>query len=102
MNLFSHHGFVEGSVMAPPSHHQQGASDPVTGSWEEYRIHVVESLGRIDDTLEKLWQALSEVKRDVTSLKIKVAMWSAGFGFAGASVPIIVDAVLRWKEIGLK
>src|SRR5271156_5009030 len=69
------------------------------GSWEEYRMHVIQSLNRIDDTLEKLWQALSEVKRDVTSLKIKVAVWSAAFGFAGASVPIVIDAVLRWREI---
>jgi hypothetical protein len=84
--------------MSPPSHHQENTSDSA-GSWDEYRIHVVQSLNRIDITLEKLWQALSEVKRDVTSLKIKVAVWSAGFGFAGASVPIIVDAVLRWKEI---
>lgn len=86
--------------MSPPSHHQESASESGVGSWDEYRIHVVQSLNRIDSTLEKLWQALSEVKRDVTSLKIKVAVWSAGFGFAGASVPIIVDAVLRWKEIG--
>jgi hypothetical protein len=85
--------------MSPPSHHQENTSDSAAGSWDEYRIHVVQSLSRIDITLEKLWQALSEVKRDVTSLKIKVAVWSAGFGFAGASVPIIVDAVLRWKEI---
>jgi hypothetical protein len=35
----------------------------------------------------------------VTALKIKVAVWSAAFGFAGASIPIIVDALLRWKEI---
>jgi hypothetical protein len=88
--------------MSPPSHHQENVSDSVVGSWDEYRIHVIQSLNRIDITLEKLWQALSEVKRDVTSLKIKVAVWSAGFGFAGASVPIIVDAVLRWKEIGPK
>jgi hypothetical protein len=88
--------------MAPPTHRQEAATESVVGSWEEYRIHVIESLTRIDNTLEKLWQALSEVKRDVTSLKIKVAMWSAGFGFAGASVPIIVDAVLRWREIGAR
>lgn len=70
------------------------------GSWDEYRMHVVQSLNRIDGTLEKLWQALSEVKRDVTSLKIKVAIWSAGFGFAGAAIPIVLDAVMRWKELG--
>jgi hypothetical protein len=88
--------------MAPPAHRQEAVSESGVGSWEEYRIHVIESLTRIDITLEKLWQALSEVKRDVTSLKIKVAMWSAGFGLAGASVPIIVDAILRWKEIGAR
>jgi hypothetical protein len=69
------------------------------GSWDEYRLHVIQSLKRIDDGLEKLWQAISDVKRDVTALKIKVAVWSAAFGFAGASIPIVVDAILRWKEI---
>ena len=88
-------------IMAPPNHHREGLSDAV-GSWEQYRIHVIQSLTRIDNTLEKLWQALSEVKRDVTSLKIRVGMWSAAFGFVGASIPIIIDAFLRWKEIGLK
>jgi hypothetical protein len=85
--------------MSPPSHRQENVSELAVGSWDEYRIHVIQSLNRIDDTLEKLWQALSEVKRDVTSLKIKVAVWSAGFGCAGASLPIILDAFLRWKEI---
>jgi hypothetical protein len=88
--------------MSPPSHHQENFSASGIGTWDEYRIHVIQSLNRIDSTLEKLWQGLSGVKRDVTSLKIKVAVWSAGFGFAGASVPIIVDAVLRWKEIAPK
>lgn len=88
--------------MSPPSHHQESASGSSIGTWDEYRIHVIQSLQRIDKTLEKLWQGLSGVKRDVTSLKIKVAVWSAAFGFAGASVPIIVDAILRWKEIAPK
>jgi len=91
--------------MPPPNPYREpgsasaGGAKIFAGSWDEYRLHVVQSLARIDDTLEKLWQALSEVKRDVTSLKIKVAVWSAAFGFAGAAVPIIVDAVLRWREI---
>ena len=83
-------------------HHQDAVYDIGVGSWDEYRMHVVQSLARIDSTLEKLWQALSEVKRDVTSLKIRLAVWSAGFGFAGASIPIIVDALLRWKEMASK
>jgi len=82
-----------------PSHRRENAFDSSVGSWNEYRIHVTQSLERIDDTLEKLDKSLSDVKRDVTWLKIKVAIWSAGFGFAGASVPIIVDAILRWIEI---
>ena len=61
-------------------------------------MHVIKSLNRIDSTLDKLWLALSDVKRDVTVLKIKLAVWSAAFGFVGASVPIVVDAVLRWIE----
>ena len=61
-------------------------------------MHVIQSLNRIDNTLEKLWRALSEVRRDVTALKIKLAVWSSAFGFVGASVPIVVDALLRWKE----
>jgi hypothetical protein len=81
----------------PPKHHQNAVSDMRLQSWDEYRMHVIQSLARIDDTLEKLWLALSEVKRDVTALKIRVAVWSAGFGLAGASVPIMVDALLRWK-----
>ena len=91
--------------MPPPNQYREpgsvasGGGKTFGGSWDEYRLHVVQSLARIDDTLEKLWQALSEVKRDVTSLKIKVAVWSAAFGFAGAAVPIIIDAVLRWREI---
>jgi hypothetical protein len=88
--------------MSPPGHRQETSAESAVGSWDEYRIHVIESLTRIDDTLEKLWQALSDVKRDVTSLKIRVAVWSAGFGFAGASIPIVLDAVLRWKEIVTK
>jgi hypothetical protein len=84
--------------MPPPTRHQESSSPFIDGSWDEYRIHVVQSLNRIDGTLEKLWQALSEVKKDVTALKIKWAVWSAVFGFVGASVPIIVDAILRWKE----
>jgi hypothetical protein len=93
--------------MSPPNPYR-GPSSAVSGSkalggsWDEYRLHVVQSLSRIDDTLEKLWQALSDVKRDVTSLKIKVAVWSAAFGFAGAAVPIIVDAILRWREIAAR
>ena len=82
-----------------PSHRRENVFDSSVGSWNEYRIHVTQSLERIDDTLEKLDKSLSDVKRDVTWLKIKVAIWSAGFGFAGASVPIIVDAILRWIEI---
>jgi hypothetical protein len=70
----------------------------VDGSWDEYRIHVIQSLNRIDSGLEMLWQALSEVKKDVTALKVQIAVWSAAFGFAGASVPIVLDALLRWKE----
>jgi hypothetical protein len=61
-------------------------------------MHVTESLNRIDNTLDRLWQALSDVKRDVTTLKIKLAVWSAAFGFVGASIPIVVDALLRWLE----
>jgi hypothetical protein len=34
----------------------------------------------------------------VTALKVQIAVWSAAFGFAGASVPIVLDALLRWKE----
>jgi hypothetical protein len=85
--------------MAPP--HILSGIDIASGdgSWDEHRLHVIQSLQRIDDGLEKLWHAISEVKRDVTSLKIRMAAWSAIFGFAGASVPIIVDALLRWKEI---
>ena len=92
--------------MSPPNPYRaQGSvvsgagSKAVGGSWDEYRLHVVQSLARIDDTLEKLWQAFSDVKRDVTSLKIKVAVWSAAFGFAGAAVPIVLDAILRWREL---
>jgi hypothetical protein len=87
--------------MAPASSHHQIAGESAH-SWDEYRMHVIQSLSRIDATLEKLWQALADVKRDVTSLKIRVAVWSAGFGFAGASIPIIVDALLRWKEMAGK
>jgi hypothetical protein len=87
--------------MPPPIPHRDAVPDREAfhGSWDQYRMHVIQSLHRIDDTLEKLWQALSEVKRDVTSLKIKVAVWSAGFGFTGASIPIIIDAILRWREM---
>jgi hypothetical protein len=95
--------------MSPPNPYRaQGSvvsgagSKAVGGSWDEYRLHVVQSLARIDDTLEKLWQAFSDVKRDVTSLKIKVAVWSAAFGFAGAAVPIVLDAILRWREIAAR
>ena len=83
----------------PPIHHRDERSLAVDGSWQEYRVHVIESLNRIDSSLEKLWEALSDVKKDVTALKIKVAIWSAGFGFAGASIPIVIDALLRWKEM---
>jgi hypothetical protein len=85
--------------MSPPNQlhsHGSAALAPgagvMPGSWEEYRLHVVQSLGRIDD-------ALAELKRDVTSLKIRMAVWSAAFGFAGASVPIAIDAILRWWTI---
>ena len=93
--------------MSPPNPYRVPASaasgsKALGGSWDEYRLHVVQSLARIDDTLEKLWQALSDVKRDVTSLKIKVAVWSAAFGFAGAAVPIVLDAILRWREIAAR
>jgi hypothetical protein len=88
---------IEG-LMPPPRHHQEDDWPSVDGSWEEYRIHVVDSLSRIDQTLEKLWQALSEVKKDVTALKIQWAIWSAAFGFIGASIPIVLDAILRWRE----
>jgi hypothetical protein len=86
--------------MSPPNYRQEGGPASRVGSWDEYRMHVIQSLNRIDGTLEKLWQGLSEVKRDVTSLKIRVAIWSAGFGFAGAAIPIVLDAVMRWKELG--
>jgi hypothetical protein len=72
-----------------------GGSKVFSGSWDEYRMHVVQSLARIDDTL-------TEVKRDVTSLRIKVAIWSAAFGFAGASIPIVLDTMLRWWEIAAR
>jgi hypothetical protein len=85
--------------MPPPTFRSGHGMASADGSWDEYRLHVIQSLKRIDDGLEKLWLAISEVKRDVTALKIKVAVWSAAFGFAGASIPIIVDALLRWKEI---
>jgi hypothetical protein len=85
--------------MPPPSHHAEDGPPFNDGSWDEYRIHVIKSLNRIDDTLDRLWQALSEVKKDVTVLKIKLAVWSAAFGFVGASVPIVVDAMLRWIEV---
>jgi hypothetical protein len=85
--------------MPPPTFRSGHGMASADGSWDEYRLHVIQSLKRIDDGLEKLWQAISEVKRDVTALKIKVAVWSAAFGFAGASIPIVVDAILRWKEI---
>jgi hypothetical protein len=84
--------------MPPPGHHADEGSPSNDGSWDEYRMHVIKSLNRIDSTLDKLWLALSDVKRDVTVLKIKLAVWSAAFGFVGASVPIVVDAVLRWIE----
>jgi hypothetical protein len=77
---------------APGSPALGGGGRVLPGSWEEYRLHVVQSLSRIDD-------ALAELKRDVMSLKIKVAAWSAAFGFAGAAVPIAIDAILRWWEI---
>jgi hypothetical protein len=85
--------------MPPPNYRSGSGFTAADGSWEEYRLHVIQSLRRIDDGLEKLWQAISEVKRDVTALKIRVAVWSAAFGFAGASIPIILDTLLRWKEI---
>jgi hypothetical protein len=99
--------------MAPPIQHRDsscagkaahplaidGGGEGYQGSWDEYRMHVIQSLNRIDDTLEKLWQGLSDVKRDVTSLKIRVAVWSAGFGFVGAAIPIVLDAFLRYREI---
>lgn len=92
--------------MSPPNPYRApgsvAGSKAVGGSWDEYRLHVVQSLARIDDTLEKLWQALSDVKRDVTSLKIKVAVWSAAFGFVGAAVPIVLDAILRWREMAAR
>jgi hypothetical protein len=79
-------------LRSPASPALAGGGRIIPGSWEEYRLHVVQSLARIDD-------ALSELKRDVTSLKIKMAVWSAAFGFAGASIPIAIDAILRWWEI---
>jgi hypothetical protein len=85
--------------MPPPNHQQEGELPAVDGSWNEYRVHVIQSLNRIDHGLEKLWQALSDVKKDVIALKIRMAVWSAAFGFVGASVPIIVDTMLRWREI---
>jgi hypothetical protein len=85
--------------MPPPIHHPEDGAPSNDGSWSEYRFHVIKSLNRIDNTLDKLWQALSDVKRDVTTLKIKLAVWSAAFGFVGASIPIVVDALLRWLEI---
>jgi hypothetical protein len=88
--------------MPPPSHHTEEGFPSNDGSWDEYRMHVIKSLNRIDNTLDKLWQALSEVKRDVTLLKIKLAVWSAAFGFLGASIPIVVDAMLRWIGVAGK
>jgi len=88
--------------MPPPNYRSGNVSAGADGSWEEYRLLVIQSLRRIDDGLEKLWQTISEVKRDVTALKIRMAVWSAAFGFAGAAIPIIVDVLLRWKEISAK
>lgn len=49
---------------------------PNDGSWEEYRMHVVTTLQRI----ESLVKTNSE---DITSLKIKTAAWGLIAGIAG-------------------
>jgi hypothetical protein len=64
--------------MPPPTFRSGHGMASADGSWDEYRLHVIQSLKRIDDGLEKLWLAISDVKRDVTALKIKVAVWICG------------------------
>jgi hypothetical protein len=67
--------------------------------WETYRIHVMGSLQRLDATVTRLWQVLDELKDELTRVKIKVAAMCALFSFIGASLPVAIDLLIRWKEV---
>jgi uncharacterized protein (UPF0303 family) len=79
--------------MPPPPHYREPSAESAeSGSWDQYRLYVVENLKTINATLKIILDKQ-------TRMEIKLAIWSAAFGFIGGIIPIAIESLLWWKEI---
>lgn len=66
-------------------------NDDNGNSWNSYRRFVVQSLKQTD-------VKLSEIQKDIVSLKIRAAMWGFLAGIVSACLPVAVEIILKLAE----
>jgi VIT1/CCC1 family predicted Fe2+/Mn2+ transporter len=81
--------------MAPSQ--RLGLSEEPT--WEESRMHVFQTLSDSKETLERIGHDIESLRKQQTSIAIRMAFYAGIFAFIGAAVPLAIDVAMRWHEV---
>lgn len=65
-------------------------------SWAEYRIQVLSELKRISKNVEKLAESDTEIRIDISRLKLFAAIWGGVAGVIGTLIVMLTyQAIIR-------
>lgn len=72
--------------MNPP--HNEGRHD--RGDWDEYRRLVVDTLERLDESLQRLHREVGSLQTEIARLQVKAGFWGALSGLvAGVGIALL-------------
>ncbi len=70
------------------------------GTWEQYQIHVLAELKRLNEEISKNTEAIQKVSEGVLSLKIRATVWGAVAGSLVTLLPVAVKLILSMTNAG--
>lgn len=76
---------MESITTVLPQQDAMSENDP--GSWTEWAAHVLRELKRLDGSIERLEELLTQIRINQAQLQVKSGIWGA----LGASVPILIS-----------